>query len=96
MTQTRPLVLVEWVDACSHTNKGWNALDEVVDLGLQTVSSVGWLVHKDTDRLVVIASKDGDGNVSGDVTIPSSWVAKITYLEPRNGKQKCSQGRRTR
>lgn len=83
---TFPLVSVEWTDACSHNNAGWNNLAEVVALDVERITSVGWLVHKCKDKLVLVASMAADGHVSGDVTIPAGWAVKITELGPKRGK----------
>ena len=81
------LVLVEWVD--SHASRGW-VTPETLERAAEPLycRSVGWLLHNRRDCKVVVPHIAGEKNggmsqVSGDLTIPSKSILKITVLRRR-------------
>ncbi len=78
------LVLVEWVDS-SQPMVEWVWLEDHKWRDIIQCQSVGWLVHKDK-QMIVLAQNFGDkGNkeleqVSGVIRIPMRAVSKITKL----------------
>lgn len=85
------LVRVLWNDAESHDT--WVQLGDVLKDKTMEVSSVGWLVHDNPDRVVIVASMDlaaGSEQVSGHLQIPRQMVREIVELhikKPRKKKQ---------
>ena len=81
------LIELWWVDARSFG--GWKSFDEVMEWinhFIVPFKSVGWLLHKDNDHLLLVGSKalDQDGNILsvGDIQwIPRCWVIKIRRLK---------------
>lgn len=86
------LVRVLWNDAESHDT--WVQLGDVLKDKTMEVSSVGWLVHDNPDRVVIVASMDlssGSEQVSGHLQIPRQMVKEIVELQvhkPRAKKKK--------
>jgi len=76
-----PLVLVEWLDASARA--GWTDLADAKDCPLAPCMSVGFLIHKDKDRLVVVATV-GTYAMGDRIAIPKPWVTKIEYLGVEN------------
>lgn len=84
----RALVLVEWLDSAS--GNSWQRLDEIAATGLVPMKcrSVGWVVAKDKDHIVLVAHISGDGEATrelgtGDLAIPRKCVTRILALRER-------------
>ena len=83
-----PMVLIEWND-CEH-GEGWHsrlAIDEYCQRPLAAVSSIGWLLHKD-DNWVVIAQSLGelDPEMASDLLkVPKSMIREMQMLTGPNG-----------
>jgi len=76
------LVEVYWNDARGEIH---STLDEVLKMGFCKKITVGWLVYKDEDKVIVaterVEGEDMDGRMSGDFTlIPAKWVKKIRRI----------------
>lgn len=84
---TPKLVLVVWVDSCG-AESGWEDIDNFSHAQIMKCKSVGWLVHEDSERLVLVphvALKD-DGEFlqgCGDMVIPKMAVVGVEDLETR-------------
>lgn len=79
-----PIVMVEWIDACSLEN-GWNDMKDAKEEKPAAVHSVGFLIANTKDRVTVVASHDASNEtVNGGITIPKGWVVKITPLSPHS------------
>tara|TARA_R110002020_G_scaffold240326_1_gene453115 strand:- start:13290 stop:13592 length:303 start_codon:yes stop_codon:yes gene_type:complete len=77
-----PLVLVSWYDA-KDGGSGWHSIEDIQKEKLATCYSMGWMVLKDGDRVVIMSdySNDENSNDGGrHIVIPSGWVKSITYL----------------
>jgi hypothetical protein len=79
-----PLVKITWVDAKDGLS-GWEEIQEIINYDLATVVDVGWMVAKDSQKIVIMGSfctSDEDPQEGGRYTaIPTSWVTKVEYLK---------------
>lgn len=87
MTQL-PLVLVTWNDAVE-LGAGWHDLKDIEKHNVTACKSVGWLVHKDEKRIIIMSTVEGKENeISGGGVhaIPTDWCTSIqnlsTYTSP--------------
>ena len=72
------IVYIEWLDACA--SAGWNSIADIKSAGLAKMKSIGFLVYRDSD-LVVVSSSKGIADKFGDaLTIPRSNVTKLKFL----------------
>ena len=80
-----PMVRVTWADA-QEAGSGWLDIEDCANAKLAECQSVGWLVHQDDKKLIIMAtigkeSSDAEVTTGGDCTaIPFDWVTKIEYL----------------
>ena len=73
------LVKVDWEDTLGDI--GWKNSKDVAMLHPWLCSTVGWLVHKDTKRIIVCSSLSKDGELWNDHnSIPKGCITKITPL----------------
>lgn len=79
---TTPLVLVQWLDACSRPIEVED-IKSIVDSDLGCLqNTVGYLVHKSHKWIVLAADWGVDNNQYRDLfEIPRSLVKKIRYLK---------------
>lgn len=94
----RRMVCVTWQDATSYS--GWNSPETLAsftkDRGVLTCYSIGYLLHKGTDTVVIAQSYSADNGKIGDaLQIPSSIVTKITPIGPKNRRAKGGRSART-
>lgn len=82
------LVLVEWLDA--HAGRGWQTMERIERAAEPLYCrSVGWLVQDTKDCKVIAPHLAGEGNggavlqASGDLTIPTRCIVKLTVLKKR-------------
>lgn len=88
------LVMIEWVDSCSHAGQErWKKMEEIAaDEGVVRCRSVGWLVGDHEDNKVIVPHISGmDGNDlppygRGDLSIPTKAITKITVLRGKSGR----------
>ena len=84
-----PMVRVTWLDA-RDTETGWLDIKEVVNAPLATCQEVGWMIHNNDEKIIIMRSysKDKD-DVSGGgaIAIPKGWVFKIEYLKVDYGER---------
>ena len=72
-------VEVLWQDATGHS--GWHSVDEAMRKEPVTMSTLGFLIDKNTRFVKLVRSFDSEGQDVGDVfTIPANWVHKIKRL----------------
>ena len=74
------LVYIEWLDAVSNADGGWQRMKDVEKLTPDLVKSVGWIVKETRDYLTVI-SHNGDNEVGGDFCIPKACIKKRRVLK---------------
>jgi len=77
-----PMVRVTWLDA-RYTESGWLDIKDVMDAPLATCQEVGWLIHNNKEKVIIMRSysKDKDDiSGGGAIAIPKGWVTKIEYL----------------
>jgi hypothetical protein len=72
-------VAITWTDHCHISPGGWVGLDELDDVTPCPVVSVGILLRKTPD-LLVIAQSVTDGNATGVFVILRSCVKKVKRL----------------
>jgi hypothetical protein len=80
------LVLIEWLD--SHSGRGWQDIERLEQAAKPLYCrSVGWLISDKKDCKVIVPHIAGEKNGeimlqgSGDLTIPTTAIAKITVLK---------------
>lgn len=81
-----PVCRVTWVDA-QDSDGNWTDIKDIKNHELATCQDVGWLVHKDETRIVLMRSRivEKDRELregGGHIAIPNSWVIKVERLEP--------------
>tara|TARA_R100000664_G_C2736121_1_gene125550 strand:- start:767 stop:1057 length:291 start_codon:yes stop_codon:yes gene_type:complete len=78
-----PMVLVSWYDA-KDGETGWRSLEEIRKERLALCHSMGWLVFKDKDKMIIMADYsefDGEKDGGRHIVIPSGWVKSIAFLD---------------
>ena len=77
-----PMVLVSWLDA-KDGESGWHSIKDIQKEKPATCYSMGWMVLKDGERVVIMSdySNEENNNDGGrHIAIPAGWVKSITYL----------------
>ncbi len=78
-----PLVLVEWEDSATHCC--WNPVDECREMTTAKCQTVGWIVHKNKERVVLTSSLNKEPDVHRNcdhrTMIPRGCVKVIRRLE---------------
>ena len=77
---------VTWSDA-QDSDGNWTDIKDIQNHELATCQDVGWMVHRDETRLVLMRSRivEKDEELregGGHIAIPNSWVIKVERLEP--------------
>lgn len=81
------LVAIQWVDSVG-CPRGWGRMDEIDAPGIATVQSVGWLVARSKEKVVLAPhlayQADGedirDASAQGMVTIPRRCIVKAEVV----------------
>ena len=80
---------VVWQDAQGGSNVGWRDLDELKSSKLATAVSIGFLLHKDTKKVIIcphVLLENGKiTQGDAEIVIPTAWVNSITKLYKRGG-----------
>ena len=76
-----PMVMIEWRDSCSPFRK-WQDTDIGKSYKATTCFSMGWLVRRDKDSTVLVASY-GEDQVGDVGAIPTRAVVRVTSLATR-------------
>ena len=79
----KPLVLVTWLDA-KDGQTGWHSLDDIEKESLATCYSVGWLLVRNNEKVVIMsdyAECDDDKEGGRHIAIPNGWVKSVTFLK---------------
>ena len=77
------LVLVNWLDAAGGNRDGWRPLVAMTGMSSHACVSVGFLLHQDDDRIVVVPHVSGEQG-DGEIVIPRSWLDRVVVeLAPR-------------
>lgn len=74
-----PKVEVEWLDAQSGFGLA-QPIEELIDIGLITTYSTGYLLHEDDEKIILGFMLFGEDMVKHDQIIPKGMVKKITKL----------------
>ena len=73
--------MVEWVDHCEADGPPWMTADDAAACLPAQCRSVGWLVHHDSERVVLTTSLvDDDDTVARPFVIVSAAVKRIVPL----------------
>lgn len=77
----RPLVVIEWIDTCSHD--GWRTEKFCIDNNKPSrCCSVGWLLKKSRDKVLITTMREIDDDGCNDrQSIPRKAVTSIRRLE---------------
>lgn len=80
-----PMVKVTWLDA-QDSDGSWTDIEDIIDHEPSVCQEIGWLVHKDERKIVIMRSRivTEDGSINeggGHIAIPFSWVIKIDELK---------------
>ena len=68
--------LVEWIDSTSET--GWT---HDHDLELSTCKTVGYLIKKTKDKVVLVQSMSDSDSIDNKFAIPRKCITSITELK---------------
>ncbi|MEK9753374.1 MAG: hypothetical protein VW338_09205 [Rhodospirillaceae bacterium] len=71
------IVAVSWVDTMN--SNGWDTIAETVEMEPAPVVTVGFLIKKTKDKVVVAHGLSGDSAL-GATVIPAAWVKSIDVL----------------
>ena len=79
-----PMVRVTWKDA-QDSDGSWTNIEDIIAHEPATCQEIGWLVHKDSTKIIVMRSRicdDFDELEIGvaHIAIPHDWVTKIEEL----------------
>ena len=73
------LVEVCWLDAAGGERQGWRTLESMKAMLTHECRSVGFLLHK-TDQVVILVPHVTGDQGDGEIVIPAPWVASIIDL----------------
>jgi len=76
LINNKRIVYVEWED--SFTSPGWRSREDYDDINIATV---GWLVAKSNEGIVITSSVSDSGNVMDQLHIPKSAIRKFKYVK---------------
>ena len=80
MVKKNKLVEVEWQDSCVY--RGWQYTEQAKVSVPSQCRSVGYMLEKDGDRIVLALSMDDDGDSVADVMcIPMATVKKVRNVK---------------
>jgi len=77
-----PMVRLTWQDA-QDSDGCWTAIEDIVEHQPAICQEVGWLVHSDVDKVIVMRSRivDEELDTGGAyIAIPQGWVLKVEEL----------------
>ena len=80
------LAIIHWLDA-QDGEGGWTPIAQVLKHELAQVYDVGWIVHEDKEKIVIMGSICWEGVDKKELdggrfcSIPRSWIDKIWYLD---------------
>ncbi len=81
-----PLVMVEWLDHCSHENTNWRDLSTSTDIKPLTVFSVGWLAKDAPEYIVLVPHFQAEyGMCTGELCVMKASIRKKTILSRASG-----------
>ncbi len=76
MSEKLPIVEVTWLDA--RAEEAWIDIDEAKEQRLYTCVSIGYLLHEDEDKLIIIQSQALNQNtIAGLSVIPKSGIQSV-------------------
>jgi len=67
-----PLRIIEWIDIHS-VGDSWQGIEDV-DLSFPHIKSVGFVVHEDEDRVLLVQTISTDEEIIGELVIPKSTI----------------------
>ena len=83
-----PMVRLTWQDA-QDSDGAWTAIDDIINHECAVAQEVGWLVHNDQEKVIVMRSRIVAEELQEGgafIAIPSSWVIKIEELKVHEEK----------
>ena len=82
ISESYKLVLITWRDAIE-MEAGWHDMQTITKQKTATCKTVGWLVDKNDERIIIMSTIEEDENeiAGGGVhTIPTDWCISIQQL----------------
>lgn len=79
-----PMVRLTWQDALD-SDGSWTPIEEIKEHQPAICQEVGWLVHSDVDKVIVMRSRIVDEELETGgayIAIPQCWVLKVEELAP--------------
>ena len=83
-----PMVRLTWQDA-QDSDGSWTELDDILKHECAVAQEVGWLVHNDQEKVIVMRSRIVAEELQEGgayIAIPNSWVIKIEELKVNEDK----------
>lgn len=83
-----PMVRLTWQDA-QDSDGAWTAIEDIVNHECAVAQEVGWLVHNDQEKVIVMRSRIVAEELQEGgafIAIPNSWVIKIEELKVHEDK----------
>jgi len=71
-------VEIEWNDACGRNTT--HSLDDAKGAQLLKMSTIGYLIHKDKQKVTIVQTVDEYDQVDNRLTIPRSQIRKISVI----------------
>ncbi len=78
-----PIVCVHWLD--SYVRDDWQTPSEAKEQVPSHCMTVGFLIIKSKEKVIIASGKSEGGNLSSTWAIPRACVKKIQYLTPKEG-----------
>jgi len=79
MAKKLKLVVILWEDPC--TEDAWLPRDLARDLRPLVMSSVGWIIYEDSDRVVISSMVSRSTNTSQVTSIPTTIIRDIVEVD---------------
>jgi hypothetical protein len=80
------IVQVDWIDACSYSQRGWMDKESASEFTPYKVTSVGYLLRDDEHAVILSLNLDEGGKTSVLMDIPRAYVKKIKTLRKAQKK----------
>ena len=83
-----PMVRLTWQDA-QDSDGTWTELDDILKHECAVAQEVGWLVHNDQEKVIVMRSRIVAEELQEGgayIAIPNSWVIKIEEIKVNEDK----------
>lgn len=79
-----PRVCVEWIDSCG-VDERWHSIQDATACELRHIMTMGFLVHEDDEKMIVVASVSDVEHCAGGSVIPKVSIVRWDKLEANRG-----------